>query len=185
MKKGFYKRFRDSELLMYNVYSRISKGPLIICIDTSHSMEGDSELLAKALALAFRDISVKQERTFKAVLFGARNQPVKVIPFEKICEDNLIEMAEFYYGGGTDFEMPLRTALTILNNEPGVKGDIIFLSDGQCELSPSFKAQFISEKRRLDIKVISIIMNLGKNTDITLQAPLSDSVYYASDFIKS
>lgn len=183
MKKAFYKKFFEGELLQYNILSKQSRGPIIVCVDTSHSMEGDKEMLAKAFALALRDVASEQDRAFLAILFGAKTQEVKLIQFERTGTDDIIELAEFYYGGGTDFQAPLKKALSIQQRSLNKKGDIIFLTDGQCELDEEFTAELLREKKRLDIKILTIIMDAGTSTDISLKPPVSDLIKRSSEFI--
>ncbi|MBI2890172.1 MAG: hypothetical protein HYY13_05245 [Nitrospirae bacterium] len=176
-RKGFFKRLRDSELLQYDLSTSPRPGPLVACVDTSHSMEGEKDLFAKALALAFSQAALEHERTFRAILFGAKNQPPRVVSFERPRSEDLIELAEFAFGGGTDFELPLRTAMRIQEEHVGEGGDIVFLTDGRCALPPGFADEILREKRRLDVRITVIVMDVGESTTLTLQPPLSDAVY--------
>ncbi|MFA5523754.1 MAG: hypothetical protein WDA24_05290 [Tissierellales bacterium] len=103
-KKSFYKKLTQKELLSYKYKNNRakSKGPIICCIDTSGSMEGEREVWSKSVAISLLDIAIKQKREFVAVMFS--NKVYKVLEFTKhrIEPSKLYELATFFYGSGTN-----------------------------------------------------------------------------------
>jgi uncharacterized protein with von Willebrand factor type A (vWA) domain len=75
--------------------------------------------------------------------------------------DRLIEFAEVFYGGGTDFETPLDVALEILQAEFAedgkVSGDIVLATDGLCDVGSAWFDKFKSEQERLGFQTFGII----------------------------
>lgn len=63
-KKSFYKKLTQKELLSYKYKNNRakSKGPIICCVDTSGSMEGEREVWSKSVAISLLDIAIKQKR---------------------------------------------------------------------------------------------------------------------------
>ena len=59
------------------------KGPMVVCIDVSSSMQGDKELWAKAVSLTLMDIARRQRRLFRAVLFSSGPESLKVIDLNR------------------------------------------------------------------------------------------------------
>ena len=86
------------------------KGPIVCCIDTSGSMSGNREMWSKAVAIAMLEIAHNQKRDFAGILFSNKvsfNSPI-IIPKDNIEPNKVLELAESFSGGGTDFEEPLR-----------------------------------------------------------------------------
>lgn len=130
----FYKGLVERDLLCYELKGNEpqGRGPIVICVDNSGSMGGAKELWSKAVALALLDIAVKQRRTFAIIHFDTKvkcsltweagpnpPEPGKVL-----------QVMEFFSGGGTDFEPPLRKALELLEHDKFGKADVVLVTDG-------------------------------------------------------
>lgn len=90
------------------------KGDMIVLLDESGSTRSVAAW-AKAFALAMLDIASKDKRKFALIHF-ASSDDVKVDLFELgyYRSENMIAAAKHFFGGGTDFEAPLREALNLL-----------------------------------------------------------------------
>lgn len=90
------------------------KGDMIVLLDESGSTRSVAAW-AKAFALAMLDIASKDKRKF-ALIYFASSDDVKVDLFELgyYRSENMIAAAKHFFGGGTDFEAPLREALNLL-----------------------------------------------------------------------
>lgn len=163
----FYKRYVEKQLLQYDLEAkeRSGKGAIICCIDNSGSMAGDREIWSKAVSLALLEIAVKEKRDFYVIHFGDRDDPLKEIFISKTEKDarqrlqKVIEIASYFLGGGTDFEKPLTRALQVINeNKDLKKADIVFISDGDCEVSKEFEIEFRKTKKEMDFKMVSVII---------------------------
>jgi len=66
LRKDFYRRFLDQELIQYSLrgVEEKGKGPMIVCLDGSSSMSGDKEIWSKAVTLTLLEIARKQRRLF-------------------------------------------------------------------------------------------------------------------------
>lgn len=182
LKKDFRRRFVEGKLLQYNLRGEEErgKGALVVCIDGSYSMEGEKELWSKAVTLAMLDIATRQKRDFRAIHFGSKKDPLKVMEFPKgeRSEDRLEKiglLAEYFIGGGTDFEKPLQAAISSLEEASKQRGDIVFITDGDCVVSPRWLSDFKRVKERLEVSVFSILVDMGINTPATVKE-FSDKV---------
>lgn len=182
LRKDFKRRYLEKKLLQYNIRGEDEKGKgaLVVCIDGSYSMEGEKELWSKAVTLALLDIATRQKRDFRAIHFGSKKDPLKLMEFPKgeRTEDRLerIELlAEYFIGGGTDFEKPLQAAVHSLEEDSKQRGDIVFITDGDCVVSPRWLAEFKRAKERMEISVFSILVDMGINTPATVRE-FSDKV---------
>lgn len=103
-------------------------GPVIICIDTSGSMFGAPERIAKALALAILEICLREKRKAFLISFSTGIQTTEMTGIEK----DLAQMVEFLkmsFHGGTDIQPALEKALEMLDTQSYKKADILVISD--------------------------------------------------------
>ncbi len=133
-------------------------GPVVACLDTSGSMQGTPLLKAKALLLAIANILQKEDRSLHVLLFGSTGE---IREFSMVGQNNAVGLLQFLqqgFGGGTDFETPLRHALNIIRQQPRYqKADVLMISDGDCQLSEAFTAQLLAQKQPLECSIYSVL----------------------------
>ena len=112
---------------------------------------------SKGFALALLSIAKKQKRDFCLVLFSTRTV-VKVYEKGKIKTEDLIELAQTFLSGGTDFNLPLIKAVSIIETSRFKKSDLIFITDGEDSLKDSFIKSFIRKKEKMDFNVLSLVL---------------------------
>ncbi|MCI4666933.1 MAG: VWA domain-containing protein [Bacteroidia bacterium] len=103
-------------------------GPFVMVIDTSGSMFGDPERVAKALALAILEIALRQKRMAYLISFSTGIQTTEMTGME----ENLAEMIEFLkmsFHGGTDIQPALKETLRMLKEKNYKKADVLVISD--------------------------------------------------------
>ena len=153
---------------------------MIVCLDGSGSMSGDKEIWSKAVALTLLEIARRQRRLFRFICFSSADTPLFTLdlnPRERheVQIDRALEVAEYFPGGGTDFEVPLDAALDCLRVARYRRGDVVLITDGECRVSPEWQARFRAEKDRLGFSLFSVLIDVGPSTAGTL-AELSDRV---------
>jgi uncharacterized protein with von Willebrand factor type A (vWA) domain len=191
----FLKKYMEHELLQYKLRGneKVAKGGIIWVEDGSGSMYGDPEVWAKAVGGALYQIAKLQKREFYAIHFGSPGEymsfdfhddvnigvdielygkPYKVSQddtghYENL--DGLIKFMETFFGGGTDFVTPLSAALDKLREQHdkfgGVKGDIVFCTDGICGVPEEWLKEFKEEQERLGFKVWGILLGYAPHKD--------------------
>lgn len=104
-----------------------SKGPMILCIDTSGSMNGMPEYIAKATALYFATQAMKEKRKCFLINFSTS---IKTL---ELTSDNglksVIDFLKMSFYGGTDVAPALAYALQLVEKENYKKADILVVSD--------------------------------------------------------
>ncbi len=182
LRKDFKRRYAEQKLLQYNLRGQEErgKGALVVCIDGSYSMEGEKELWSKAVTLAMLDIAARQKRNFRAIHFGSKKDPLKVMEFPKGERpeqrlEKIAHLAEYFIGGGTDFEKPLQAAIHTLEEDSKQRGDIVFITDGDCVVSPRWLSEFKKVKEKLEVSIYSVLVDMGINTPATVRE-FSDKV---------
>jgi uncharacterized protein with von Willebrand factor type A (vWA) domain len=146
LKRKFYADMLEGKLLTYQLRGenwnsdttgKKRKGPVVALVDTSASMRGRPELLAKAVILAVTRRMLKENRDVKVILFSSKWETVEIeLTNKKRMGEEFLEFLKFTFGGGTDFNTALRAGLKAMKNEKAFEGaDLLFLTDGFSELS--------------------------------------------------
>ncbi|KHT64324.1 protein viaA [Photobacterium gaetbulicola] len=141
----FYKHLVDKRLLNYKMqgaqrklrrvkaYKRQTKqveqekGPFIVCIDASGSMNGFPEQCAKALAYGLMQIALAEDRECYVIMFSTQQ-----ITYELTKQDGLSEVLNFLsysFHGGTDLGPVLDQSIELMLSEKYKNADLIVLSD--------------------------------------------------------
>ncbi|MSP40317.1 MAG: hypothetical protein EXR70_17655 [Deltaproteobacteria bacterium] len=168
LRKDFFRRFLDQELIQYSLrgVEEKGKGPMIVCLDGSSSMSGDKEIWSKAVTLTLLEIARKQRRLFRSICFSSADTPLQVLDMNprdryEVETKTVMDLAEYFPGGGTDFQTPLDAALACLRESRFKKGDIIFITDGECQVDPEWAEKFREEKEKLGFSLFSILIDMG------------------------
>lgn len=107
-------------------------GPIIVCLDTSGSMYGARETVAKALALECMRGAARQGR--KCYLY-AFSGPGDVAELELGTDDasvlRLLKFLSMSFQGGTDVDAPLALSLERLKQQEWALSDILMVTDGE------------------------------------------------------
>lgn len=178
---AFYKDYTDQKLKQYELGSKVKKGEghIIALIDVSSSMAGVCEIWSKAVAMALLDIARKKKRSFVAVHFdsGVKSTGLHANYFTKkkpYSIEQVIDMAEYFSGGGTEFQPSLDRAREEISTEAEfTKADIIMITDGQSFVSDEWLKTFLEWKTSKKVNVFTII--IGK-VDQTTVKKFSDTV---------
>jgi hypothetical protein len=199
LRYDFYARLIDRKVLQYDPQSTEGqgKGPILVCLDTSGSMTGDRDIASKAAAIALYAVARKEGRPFAAILFSSPNEWLSfVFGKEPVVErastgeetrcgilEAYLKVATFFFGGGTDYESPLKEACRLIEEGGGEwrDGDIVFITDDYCEVSEDFRLEFKAAKTRLSFKVFSVIVGAEADSARTLWK-FSDRVIAATAF---
>lgn len=174
----FYARLLEKNLLSYElsgttfiqqeVTEQVDQkitGPVVACLDTSGSMNGEPELKAKALLLAISGILQTEKRNLHVILFGSSGELKEFTAEQKNDAAGLLAFLQQGFGGGTDFETPLQRACEhIQQYDDYLKADVLMISDGDCQLSQDYLSQLQQQKQQLDFSIYSVLCN-GQRVD--------------------
>lgn len=135
------------------------KGPAIICIDTSGSMNGEPEDIAKSLSLFILLECIKEKRSCYIISFSIS---IECLDLTKIDDKGVLNKFLNFLGhsfhGGTDFEPCLDHALEILENKSFKNADVLVISDFYVgDFSNDF-LQKIAKQKSLDTRFFSLLV---------------------------
>lgn len=182
LRKDFRRRLLEGEILQYRLREdeQKGKGPMVVCIDVSSSMQGDKELWAKAVSLTLMDIARRQRRLFRAVLFSSGPESLKVLDLNNQRRyqpelTKVLEMAEYFPGGGTDFQAPIDAAVELLDHKKLKRGDIVVITDGECQVAPEWLTDLRRRKEALKFSIFAVLVDVG-SSELSTLAQFSDRV---------
>lgn len=178
----FYHKLAEGKLLGYTFSGRdnVGKGPIIICIDGSGSMSGTPEYASKGIALALMEIARKERRDFAMIQFSdqdsIRSFAVKRGELNRL---ELLSELEFFFGGGTDFQSPLRQAMHLIDDSRFKRADVIFITDGECHIGEQFLLSFNQLKENKEFSCYGILV--GCNSQVV--SKFCDEVFMVDDLV--
>jgi len=171
LRRDFTRRLLEAHLLQYSLRTpeRAGRGPMVVCIDGSSSMAGDKEIWAKAVSITLLDIAQRQRRPFRSICFAGPDTPLHVLDWSgraRAVPDTrqLLALAEHFPGGGTDFQTPLSAAVACLRQSRYRRGDIVFITDGECRVDEEWLSAFRDAKAALDFSLISVLIDVGSSS---------------------
>ena len=108
--------------------SEEERGPMILCVDTSGSMYGEPEQIAKALALAILNIAIEDDRKAYLISFSSG---IETFEMTGMQDDFtlLLEFLQKSFHGGTDLQPALMEAVKMLEEKDFAQADILVISD--------------------------------------------------------
>lgn len=127
------RKLTERQALEYKLEGQESedRGPILLCVDSSGSMDGARNEWAMATALALMEICAMQRRGFGLCHFDTSVRKTFLVPAnQRVTLNQLVEMVGYFSGGGTAFGPPLDWALNELGGAAWSKADVILVTDG-------------------------------------------------------
>lgn len=141
----FFKKAAEGELLVWDHFTpappsvkdprkalerqkRNDRGPVVIVLDTSGSMRGKPEEVAKAAVLALLRIALEEGRACYLINFSSKTRSLDLSDLGKSVPE-LLRFLEFSFHGGTDLAPALRECLSVLDKGAFREADVLVVSD--------------------------------------------------------
>lgn len=176
----FIDRFLHQNIQTLDQISKTAKhkGPIILCYDGSGSMEGDKIQETKAHIIAFIEIARIQKRKLIAIQFASANEPLYIqeINPKRVTVETISGLLDTFIRGGTDFEKPLQKAMEYIMTDRYKHADILFITDGVCDISESFKQMVLRTKAEKEFKLYTLIIHGNTYEDFRDIGQISDEV---------
>jgi len=103
------------------------QGPMIICVDTSGSMQGAPETIAKAVALFMASKAKEQNRPCYLINFSTRLEKLNLSATRGM--DDLMSFLSKSFHGGTDLAPALDESLKLMQGKTYRNADVLVVSD--------------------------------------------------------
>lgn len=131
---------------------QLDRGPVVIYVDISGSMAGESELWSKAIAHVVADECVKGNRLVQIHLFDTTiDQSITLDPKAPNGVDLFNFILQWFTQGGTSFNEVLKHAYS--RAEFDTKADMLIITDGDCEVEDRIVRTFTNFKNENAIDV--------------------------------
>lgn len=164
-KRDFIHRYNQRQLLQYHKIDikTQGRGPVVVCHDKSGSMGGHRDDWATALTLAMLEVAQKEKRNFAYIPYESHiiSHMVKNIAAGELDPDDIMDIAELSTRGGTNFMAPMDEALRCIQSETYNKGDIVFITDGDCGVTDQWLEKFKKVKEEKEFYVNTVLIDAG------------------------
>ncbi|WP_242343660.1 vWA domain-containing protein [Anaeromyxobacter terrae] len=176
LRLDFMRAVLERQALQYRLEGTASlgKGPLVVLLDKSGSMDGPRDVWATAVALALLDQAQQERRTYALLGFDSRVKFEAVVnPADALPEEGLFVSC----GGGTEIAAAIDRGLEIIRTHPGAlrNADIVLITDGGSDAS---------EAGRLRESAAALgvtILGLGIGVEREWLLPWCDEVHAVTD----
>lgn len=159
---------------------RLEMGPMLVCVDTSGSMRGGAEAVAKATVLEAVRTAHAQKRACHVFTFGG---PGEVVDMTLAVDADGIERLTRFLGqafrGGTDVCGPIEAALAKLEEAHWRLADLVIVSDGEFGATAEVAARLQRVRQEQGLRVQGILVG-DRETIGFLE--VSDDIFWVRDW---
>jgi uncharacterized protein with von Willebrand factor type A (vWA) domain len=158
----------------------LERGPIILCLDTSGSMRGAPENIAKAVALEAFRTAHREKRGCKLIAFGG---PDEIIERDlSLDRDGLMALLDLMgqaFDGGTDVQTPIERALAAVHDARWSSADLLIVSDGEFGCMPSTLDKIDEARAQLGLRVQGVLV--GDRETLGLME-VADDIFWVRDW---
>ncbi|WP_233222801.1 VWA domain-containing protein [Chroococcidiopsis sp. CCALA 051] len=176
--------YYDRSLLQYKTRGKEKqcKGPLVVCLDSSGSMDGLPDTWAKAVTAVLGQIAHREGRHLRIIHFATRVCRVDDFPPHHHDFSRLLEsMLAFYNGGGTAWEPALLSATECIEEKPQFKGaDIVMVTDGRCDVKRDFLEQLKVKQQQREFSIYGVLIG---GADERQMKQFCDRIWVVKDLV--
>ncbi|HMM86034.1 VWA domain-containing protein [Azohydromonas sp.] len=162
----------------------LQRGPIVVCLDTSGSMAGAPEQLAKALVLQALRTAHAERRGCKLIAFGGPGEIV-----ERDLDDGaaglhaLADLLGQGFDGGTDVQGPIERAVETVHAAAGAArwagADLLIVSDGEFGCTAATLERLDAARDALGLRVQGIL--IGDRETMGL-LEVCDDIFWVRDW---
>ena len=189
LKVLFFANWLEGNLLTYQLQGRNwvggqphkrRKGPVVALVDTSGSMKGPPEVVAKALMFAITRRMLRERRDVLVMLFSSVGQTTEfeLTGLKKMGRE-FLEFLSSSFGGGTDFNTALKGGLDAIEKKRFRGADLLFITDGVSKITDqALLAKWKTFRKTNDSRVFTIIVG---NDSAGGLGEISDEAYLLTE----
>lgn len=155
-----------------------AKGPFIICVDTSGSMHGTPETVAKTLCFAILKIAIRENRKCFLISFSTGIETLNLTDLKNSLE-KIIEFLSMSFHGGTDAAPAMREALRQLESNDYKKADVLMISDFVMSSFDKQTQAKIKSAKEKKTKFHSLVIGTSQNQNVI--ADFDNNWFYNPD----
>ena len=137
----------------------LERGPMILCVDTSGSMRGAPERIAKAVVIEAVRTAHREKRGCRVIAFGG---PDEVVEHElALTPEGFTALLEFIgqgFDGGTDVQSPIERAVARVHEAQWASADLLIVSDGEFGCAPATLEALDAARAELGLRVQGVLV---------------------------
>jgi uncharacterized protein with von Willebrand factor type A (vWA) domain len=135
------------------------RGPMLIALDTSGSMQGAPEQIAKAVVLEAMRVAHRERRGCKVIAFGGPGELIeRDLAFSPDGLHALLDLIGQGYDGGTDVQAPIERAVAAVHEARWASADLLVVSDGEFGCTPATLMALDGARERLGLRVQGVLI---------------------------
>jgi uncharacterized protein with von Willebrand factor type A (vWA) domain len=158
----------------------LGQGPMLVCLDTSGSMRGAPENVAKACVLQALRTAHAAGRACRLLAFGGAGELVEQeLALTPEGLEHLLALMEQSFDGGTDVQTPLERAVALVQQGRFALADILIVSDGEFGVTPATLEALRKSKKSLGLRIHGIL--IGDRETIGL-LEVCDAIHWVRDW---
>lgn len=134
-------------------------GPILIALDTSGSMAGAPEAIAKAVVIAALRAAHEFGRACRVIAFGGPGELLER-DLHRGADglDALLELMGQGFDGGTDVQTPIERAIASVHEARWSRADLLIVSDGEFGCVPATLERLDDARRRHGLRVQGVLV---------------------------
>ena len=164
----------------------LQRGPIIVCIDTSGSMRGAPETIAKAVVLQAVRTAHQERRGCLLIAFGGPDEIIErslaggqTTPGQPSGLAALLDLMGQSFDGGTDAPGPIERAIERVQQARWASADLLIVSDGEFGCTPTTLARLDQAREQLGLRVQGVLV--GDRETLGLME-LADDIFWVRDW---
>jgi uncharacterized protein with von Willebrand factor type A (vWA) domain len=165
----------------------LERGPIIVCLDTSGSMRGAPEAIAKAVVLQALRTAHAERRGCLLICFGG---PDEILARELAGGrahagaaghglDGLLDLMGQGFDGGTDLQAPIEHAIALVHQARWASADLLVVSDGEFGCTPAMLQSLDAARLQLGLRVQGVLV--GDRETMGLME-VADDIFWVRDW---
>jgi uncharacterized protein with von Willebrand factor type A (vWA) domain len=173
---------REIKLTVLQPKPRLTCGPMIVVVDTSGSMFGAPEGVAKACVLQAMRVAHAQKRPCYVIGFGGPGELfTRELKLDSEGIEALLDFMSQSFGGGTDVADPLEHALGLVEREQWRLADVLIASDGEFGVTRDVLERLREAKAQLGLRVQAVLIADRRTMGLN---EIADHIFWLKDWRK-
>lgn len=158
----------------------LERGPIIVCLDTSGSMRGAPETIAKAVVLEAMRTAHAERRGCLLIAFGGPDEMIeRELAFTRDGLRALLDLMGQGFDGGTDVQGPIERAIERVHEARWAGADLLIVSDGEFGCVPATLERLDEARERLGLRVEGVL--IGDRETMGLME-VADHIHWVRDW---
>ena len=156
------------------------RGPILVALDTSASMRGAPEAIAKAVVLEAVRAAHRERRACRLIAFGGAGEVVeRTLGFDALGLAAMLDLFGQGFEGGTDVQAPIERAVATVRESAWREADLVIASDGEFGCTPETLAALDDAKQRQGLQVHGVLV--GDRETMGLMQ-VADHIHWVRDW---